>query len=102
VSHASQEVYLSGAGSLPIGPCPRCEREVLTYLVDDAGADADGGEAYACVHCDGPIRGIVWIDDTELAALGYELTDARSGCATGCANGGCAIKEGMPFLSSRG
>ena len=46
--------YLSDSGCVPVGPCPRCEREVVAYPADDgspaAGAGEPGmrGERYAC------------------------------------------------------
>jgi hypothetical protein len=83
------EERLSDAGGLPVGPCPTCEREVVAYLVD-----SEDGPVHACVHCDRPLRRIDWIDEREVARLGYDVRDplATKGCATGCASGGCAVK----------
>ncbi|HVH07460.1 MAG TPA: hypothetical protein VNE71_15825 [Myxococcota bacterium] len=85
----TSEERLSDGGGLPVGPCPTCEREVVAYLVD-----ADDGPIHACVHCDGPLRRVDWIDEGQLGRLGYDLSDplATKGCATGCASGGCAAK----------
>lgn len=84
----AREDLLSTAAGLPIGPCAACEREVLAYAAAEVGA----GEGYACVHCDRPIHRVEWIDEGELARLGYDLRDplAGPGCASGCARGGCA------------
>ena len=72
----------SGAGGVPVGPCPRCEREVVAYLVDE--------DAHACVHCDGEVRGVAWRDEADLGELGYSVADPlAAGCATGCGAGGC-------------
>jgi len=97
VTGLDADSYLSDSGCVPVGPCPRCEREVVAYPADDgspaAGAGEPGmrGERYACVHCDGPVRQVAWIEDVELDDLGYAVTDPRlGGCATGCANGGCS------------
>jgi hypothetical protein len=73
-----------------MGPCPRCEREVLVYLLPDATDD----EAHACVHCDGPVRGVYLVQESELGALGYLVEDPlRAGCGTGCAAGGCGARR---------
>jgi hypothetical protein len=96
VTGLDAETYLSASGCVPVGPCPRCEREVVAYAADEgvAGegqAAAMRAERYACVHCDGPVRQVVWLEDEELDGLGYAVTDPRlGGCATGCANGGCS------------
>jgi hypothetical protein len=79
---------LSAAGCVPVGPCARCEREVVAYPVDD---EASGG--YACTHCNGVVRQVSWLDDGELDALGYSVSDPQlGGCATGCASGGCSAR----------
>jgi hypothetical protein len=86
VSASRNEALLSADGVVPTGPCPACEREVLVYLVDPE-AEA---EAYACVHCDGPVRGVDLREEADLDRLGYSATDPLAGgCATGCATGGC-------------
>jgi hypothetical protein len=56
---------LSRAAGLPVGPCPACEREVIAYPLGDDGP----GGAFACVHCDGPVRRVEWIDEGELEHL---------------------------------
>ncbi|MEW6270872.1 MAG: hypothetical protein AB1689_16435 [Thermodesulfobacteriota bacterium] len=85
-----RESLLSDAASVPVAPCPRCEREVLAYLV----AGEEGGERYACVHCDGPLRGAYLVQESELDALGYAVEDPlRAGCGTGCAAGGCGVRR---------
>ncbi|MBM4267318.1 MAG: hypothetical protein FJ144_12035 [Deltaproteobacteria bacterium] len=79
---------LSDAASVPVGPCPSCEREVL-------GHAAESGGGFACVHCDGPLRHVDWIGESELSELGYDVWDPLAGgCATGCASGGCGAKRG--------
>jgi hypothetical protein len=86
-----RDALLSDAAGLPAGPCPACGREVLAYVVPDADA-----ERYACVHCDGPVRRVYLVGESELDDLGYALTDPlrpQGGCATGCANGGCGVKR---------
>ena len=76
---------LSDAACLPIGPCPKCEREVLAYLLPD------GVEGFACVHCDGVLRHVQWVEEEELGEVGYDAWDPLAGgCGTGCASGGCA------------
>ncbi len=80
---------LSDAASLPVGPCPQCEREVLGYLLPDQN------DAFACVHCDRPLRQVHWVDEDELTHVGYDAWDPlasdplTSGCGTGCGSGGC-------------
>ncbi len=86
-----RDELLSDAGSVPAGPCRRCEREVLAYPI--AGVPGDG-ERYACVHCDEPLRAVYLVDEAELGTLGYAVEDPlRAGCATGCAAGGCAVRR---------
>lgn len=93
---AAAEVLLSDAAGLPAGPCRRCEREVLVVVaVGDATPGApDEEERYACAHCGGPVRGVYLVDEADLDRLGYAVHDptAASGCATGCAAGGCAAR----------
>lgn len=85
---------LSDAGSVPTGPCPTCEREVLGYLSPEVAS------RYACVHCDGPLRGVYWVAEDELEELGYDAWDPveSAGCGTGCGSGGCGV--GRPSLSA--
>ncbi len=79
---------LSDAASVPIGPCPDCEREVLAYVQPDAPG------RFACVHCDRPMRRVDWVDENELGELGYDAWDPLAGgCATGCASGGCGARR---------
>ncbi|HEY8515180.1 MAG TPA: hypothetical protein VIS07_06690 [Candidatus Binatia bacterium] len=86
----AREVLLSDAASVPVAPCPRCEREVVVYVAADAADDA----GYACVHCDGPVRGVYLVSESELDALGYAVADPlRAGCGTGCAAGGCGVRR---------
>jgi hypothetical protein len=81
------DVLLSDAAGLPAGPCRTCEREVLAYAIE-----AGGG--YACVHCDGLLRHVDWIEEADLERLGYDVNDPlAAGCGTGCANGGCAVQR---------
>jgi hypothetical protein len=83
------ENLLSTAAGLPVGPCPSCEREVIAYPLDGP----PGASSYACVHCDGPIRRVDWIDESALEDLGYSVRDPLAGgCATGCARGGCGAR----------
>lgn len=87
----TREALLSDAAGLPAGPCAKCEREVLAYLVPDGSA-----ERYACVHCDGPVRRVYLVGEGELDDLGYAVSDPlrpQGGCATGCAAGGCGVKR---------
>jgi hypothetical protein len=85
----ADEDLLSRAAGLPIGPCPSCEREVVAYPLDADRATT----AYACVHCDGPVRRVEWIDESALGELGYSVEDPLAGgCATGCARGGCGAR----------
>ncbi|MDG2307437.1 MAG: hypothetical protein P8R42_22850 [Candidatus Binatia bacterium] len=78
---------LSDAASLPVGPCPACEREVLGYVLPESP------ERFACVHCDGPLRRVDWVDEQELSEVGYETWDPLAGgCGTGCASGGCGSR----------
>jgi hypothetical protein len=91
LDEATRDTMLSDAASLPAGPCPACEREVLAYR---AGADPSDAAAWACVHCDGPLRRIYLVSEGELEALGYDVSDPlRAGCGTGCAAGGCGVKR---------
>lgn len=86
-----RETLLSDAAGLPAGPCPACEREVLAYVVLEGDA-----ERHACVHCDGPVRRVYLVGESELDELGYAMSDplaAKSGCGTGCAAGGCGVKR---------
>ena len=79
---------LSDAGSLPVGPCPECEREVLGVRVS---ADDDG---FVCGFCDRPLRGVRWVAEEDLGDLGFDAHDPlASGCATGCASGGCGTRR---------
>jgi hypothetical protein len=88
----ADEDLLSVVAALPVGPCPSCEREVITYPVEVEVAGRGG--AYACIHCDGPVRRIEWIDEGDLGHLGYSVHDPlAAGCATGCARGGCAARS---------
>ena len=80
--------HLSDAGSLPVGPCPNCEREVLGVRI------SAGDEGFACGFCDQPLRGIRWVAEEELGDLGFDAHDPlASGCATGCASGGCGPRR---------
>lgn len=82
---------LSDAASVPVGPCPGCQREVLAYLAP-AAPRASG--RYACVHCDRALRHVDWVDENELAEVGYEAWDPLAGgCGTGCAAGGCGVRR---------
>lgn len=85
-----REDLLSRAGGVPVGPCARCEREVIGCTLGDAGP----AECFTCVHCDFVLRHVEWIDESELASLGYDLRDplAGPGCGSGCASGGCAAR----------
>ena len=101
MSDAVSEDWLSDAASVPVGPCPRCEREVIAYLVgvatdlETSASDGAAADRYACVHCDQPVRGVYLVDETELDRLGYAVDDPmRQGCGTGCAAGGCAVRRG--------
>lgn len=79
---------MSDSASLPVGPCPTCEREVLGYVTSGQA------ERYACVHCDGPLRGVSWLSEDELGEFGYDAWDPLAGgCATGCASGGCGVRR---------
>lgn len=88
-SHARRATSrLSDAASLPVGPCPACEREVLAYVAGRAD------ERFACVHCDGPLRHVDWVDEADLEGVGYESWDPLAGgCGTGCAAGGCGVRR---------
>ena len=86
-----RESRLSDAAGLPAGPCPACGREVLAYVVPDGDIDR-----HACVHCDGPVRRVYLVAESELEELGYAVSDPlqpQAGCATGCAAGGCGVKR---------
>jgi hypothetical protein len=88
-----REELLSDAASVPAGPCRRCQREVIAYPVD-ADPAGEGGERYACVHCDEPLRAVYLVGEAELEGLGYGVDDPlRQGCATGCAAGGCGVRR---------
>jgi hypothetical protein len=91
MSQAAGHAHLLSAGEgLPVGPCARCEREVVAYLLDVAG-DA---EAYACVHCDGPVRGVELRGEAAVGELGYSIEDPlAAGCGTGCGSGGCGARS---------
>ncbi len=79
---------LSDAASLPVGPCTACEREVLGYL---SGRDS---ERFACVHCDGPLQHVDWLEEADLEDFGYDSWDPLAGgCGTGCAPGGCGARR---------
>lgn len=81
---------LSDSASVPVGPCPDCEREVLGYLASDPAAPG----RYACVHCDRPLRHVDWVAEHELSEVGYEAWDPLAGgCGTGCASGGCGVRR---------
>lgn len=87
----AHDVLLSDAAGLPAGPCPACGREVLAYVVVDGDA-----ERHACVHCDGPVRRVYLVGESELDELGYAVSDPlaqKGGCGTGCAAGGCSVKR---------
>jgi len=87
----TDDELLSVAAGLPVGPCPSCEREVIAYLLEVE--DAARGGSYACVHCDGPVKRVEWIDERDLEQLGYSVNDPfAAGCATGCARGGCSAR----------
>jgi hypothetical protein len=92
LDESARDHLLSDGASLPAGPCPKCEREVLAYR--PASAEGQGEETWACVHCDGPVRRVYLVDESELDELGYAVSDPlRAGCGTGCAAGGC-VKRG--------
>lgn len=79
---------LSDAASVPVGPCPDCEREVLAYI------QPDSEDRFACVHCDRPLRHVDWIDEDALSEVGYDAWDPLAGgCGTGCASGGCGTRR---------
>ena len=87
----ARETLLSDAAGLPAGPCPACGREVLAYVVLEGDA-----ERHACVHCDGPVRRVYLVGESELDELGYAMSDplaVKAGCGTGCAAGGCGVKR---------
>ena len=87
----ARDALLSDAAGLPAGPCAACGREVLAYPVPDGDA-----ERHACVHCDGPVRRVYLVGESELDELGYAMSDPlaqKSGCGTGCGAGGCGVKR---------
>ena len=87
----AREALLSDAAGLPAGPCPACGREVLAYVVLEGDA-----ERHACVHCDGPVRRVYLVGESDLDELGYAMSDplaVKAGCGTGCAAGGCGVKR---------
>jgi len=87
MSIVADDGLLSAGEGVPVGPCPACEREVVAYL----GEPESSRQTYACVHCDGPVRGVELRAETELARLGYSVSDPlAAGCGTGCGAGGCA------------
>ena len=84
---APRESRVSDAAGLPIGPCPACEREVLAHRRPE-------GDGFACVHCDGILRQVYLVDESELSELGYDAWDPlASGCGTGCGSGGCGVRR---------
>lgn len=88
MSPSAQDLLAVG---FPVGPCPRCEREVLAVVAPGSSVE---GEAWACSRCEGPVRGVSFVDESDLGGLGYELDDplAGPGCASGCGAGGCATR----------
>ncbi len=81
---------LSDAASLPFGPCPSCEREVLGVVLPESPG------RFVCSQCDRPLTRVDWIAEEELEAVGYEARDPlalEGGCGTGCASGGCGARR---------
>jgi hypothetical protein len=65
---------------------------VLTHVhLDDRGE-----ERRLCLHCDAEIdpREVRWVQEAELAGLGYELGADEGGCGRpGCGRGNCANRR---------
>jgi hypothetical protein len=76
-----------GDAQFQVACCARCDKEVLTHVVD---IDIEGNEVRRCLHCDGEVTGDPRaIPASELEGYGYTLIEARScgnggGCSTGC------------------
>lgn len=95
-----RQALLSAGEGFPVGACAGCGRNVVAYpcAAEPVAADlASGGEAelelWACVHCDGRLGAVDWIDEAALGRLGYEVRDPLAGgCGAGCGAGGCGAR----------
>lgn len=76
-----------------IGPCPKCQRQVLTAR-DLAGEDLID----ICMHCESPIAAdkLSWAEPLEVVELGYFIDGFQGqGCDSegGCRDGACGVQQ---------
>lgn len=80
-------------GSFLVGPCPDCNREVLTAreLVDQTVADV-------CLHCEYRFdrRALEWASASRIAEMGYVIDGYQEDdCEThgGCRGASCGVQQ---------
>lgn len=91
-----QSPSLSASGGEPsfcIGPCPNCERKVLTARVDKGDQWGD-----VCLHCGHAFKSdnLVWVPLRIVADLGYALDGSEEDeCDShgGCRDGACGVQQ---------
>lgn len=76
-------------GEFPLGPCARCDKEVLVGVT----LDERGEERRHCVHCEAELDPALlrWVSEEELERVGYASWIEREHCGRpDCGGGRCA------------